>query len=130
MKCIRITISGDIYGSGMRFSVMHFAKDVGVNGFVQYNSCGEIIIEAEGREEQLSEFVSLCREWSASFVVSGVEVSECETKWYSSFDIRHGLHGVGTLEKEPVRASVIKSFFNRVRRVFSSDNHSVSKEIQ
>jgi|GEM_PF-288335 len=130
MKCIQITISGDIYGSGMRFSAMHFANELGVNGFAQYSSRGEIIIEAEGREEQLEEFIRWCREGSASLVVSGVEVRECENKWYTSFDIRHGLHGGGELSEKPARTTLMKLFFKRLRRVFSPDQDAVREEIQ
>ncbi len=102
----------------MRFSAMHFATELGVNGFVQYNSRGEIVIEAEGDEEHLKEFVRWCREGSATMVVSGVEVIECETKWYTSFDIRRGLYGGGTLSENPGRIKLMKLFFKRLRRVF------------
>ncbi len=130
MKCIQITISGEVYGTGMRFSAMHFANELGVNGFAQYNSRGEIIIEAEGGEEQLREFVRLCRDCSASLEVSEKEMNEREKTEYTSFDIRHGLYGEGTPLEKSDRTSLIKLFFNRMRRVFSSGKNAVPEEIQ
>jgi len=130
MKCIQLTITGDIYGTGMRFSALHFASELGVNGFAQYNSRGEIIIEAEGGEEQLREFVRLCRECAASFVVSGVEVNECEKTGYTSFDIRHGLHDGGTQSNKATSPTLMKSFFTRVRHVFSSGKNFVKADNQ
>jgi len=130
MKCIQITLSGDIYGSGMRFGAMHFANEVGVKGYAQYNRRGDIIIEAEGEEGQLREYIRWCREGPPSLVVSGVEVRETEIKWYTSFDIRHGLHGGGTLSDKPAQTKRMRLFFNRVWRVFSSDKHAVTEEIQ
>jgi acylphosphatase len=114
----------------MRFSAMHFAKEVGVNGFVQYNSLGEIIIEAEGGEEQLREFVRLCTECAASFVFPHVDVNECEKTGYTSFDIRHGLHDGGTHSIKPASPTLMKSFFTRARRVFSSGKNVVKADNQ
>ena len=130
MKCIQITISGDIYGKGMRFSVMHFANELGVNGFVQYNNRGEIVIEAEGGEEQLRDFTGMCREWAASLVVSAGEVHESENTRYTSFEIRHGLYGGGILSDNPSHPNLMKSFLNRVRRALSSGKQDVTDEIQ
>ena len=130
MKCIQITISGDIYGKGMRFGAMHFAHQLGVNGFAQYNSRGEIIIEVEGGEEPLREFVRLCRECSASLEVSDVEMNECKKTGYTSFNIRHGLHDGGTQSNKPTSPTLMKSFFTRARHVFSSGKHFVTDEIQ
>ncbi len=130
MKCIQITISGEVYGTGMRFSAMHFANELGVNGFAQYNSRGEIIIEAEGGEEQLREFVRLCRDCSASLEVSEKEMNEREKTEYTSFDIRHGLYGEGTLSDKPSHPNLMKLFLNRVRRALSSGKQDVTDEIQ
>ncbi len=130
MKCIQITISGEVYGTGMRFSAMHFANELGVNGFAQYNSRGEIIIEAEGGEEQLREFVRLCRDCYASLEVSEKEMNEREKTEYTSFDIRHGLYGEGTLSDKPSHPNLMKLFLNRVRRALSSGKQDVTDEIQ
>lgn len=109
---------------------MHFAHQLGVNGFAQYNSRGEIIIEAEGGEEQLREFVGFCRECSASLEVSDLEMNEYEKTGYTSFDIRHGLYREGTLSDKPSRPNLMKSFLNRVRRALSSGKQDVTDEIQ
>jgi acylphosphatase len=88
MKCIQITISGDIQGIGFRFNATHIAYSLNIKGFVTYTSVHDIYMEAEGEENSLESFIEWCTTGPFSSQVSGIIMKETELKNYQSFEIR------------------------------------------
>jgi len=91
MKCYKITISGDVIRKGFRFTAMQMAYKQGINGFVKYKDkdLGSVIIEAEGKDESVENFIEWCRKGPTWAKVSTVSTEEVEIKGYHSFDILH-----------------------------------------
>lgn len=92
MKCCQITISGEIMGEGIRFKAMHFACKNGLKGYVMYSKPDEILIEAEGEEEQLEQFLQSCQSGSFSLVPYFTSIIETEVKGFQIFEIRPSIN--------------------------------------
>jgi acylphosphatase len=89
LKCIQITIEGDIRDKGFRFSVVHTAFSLNLKGFVEYSNDG-IFIEAEGEGVQLDQFVDWCSTGPFSAWIDHINIVMSEFKSHRSFEIRHG----------------------------------------
>ena len=89
VKCMQITITGDIQDKGFRFSVVHIAYSLSLKGFVEY-SLGGVLIEAEGEADHLDQFVDWCRNGPFSAWVDNIDVNVSEFKNHHTFEIRHG----------------------------------------
>ena len=70
-----------------RFSVMQTAYRCGVVGYVKRNSDKSVLIESEGSDEQVSEFLEICGSRIMWIPTEIIEVSETEVKNYTSFDL-------------------------------------------
>ncbi len=87
MKHVNISIYGIVQGVGFRFSAKHAAHRFNVKGFVKNQADGSVYIEAEGRTEQVNQFLAWCREGPSSARVRDLKVNEGEIKHFSSFEI-------------------------------------------
>ena len=61
MKRISILVSGKVQGVFYRASTEKKAKEIGLTGFVRNEPDGKVYTEAQGTEEQLTEFVNWCK---------------------------------------------------------------------
>ncbi len=89
IKCMQITITGDIQDKGFRFSVVHIAFSLSLKGFVEYGQ-GGVFIEAEGEEDNLDQFVDWCRTGPFSAWVDTINIIMSESGNHQTFEIRHG----------------------------------------
>jgi len=87
MKCVRIILLATGSESLSRFSVMQTAYRCGVQGFVSRETRKKLLIEAEGSEVQVSEFLKSFHPWSFLIKAQVVEVVETDIKNYKGFDI-------------------------------------------
>ena len=62
MKHLDIEIKGDLSNIGFRFQVMKAASQMEICGRIEYDTRGNICIEAEGEHHKLEEFIRLCTE--------------------------------------------------------------------
>jgi acylphosphatase len=86
-KHINLEILGRVQGVGYRYSCMDAARKIGVKGFVQNKSDGSVYAEAEGDEEQLTQFRLWCRQGPSMAKVIEIIETEGEIKNFDSFRI-------------------------------------------
>ena len=89
IKCMKITITGDIQDKGFRFSVVHIAFSLSLKGFVEYGQ-GGVFIEAQGEDDNLDQLVVWCRNGPFSAWVDTINIIMCEYGNHQTFEIRHG----------------------------------------
>jgi acylphosphatase len=83
-----ILITGKVQGVFYRASARQKADELKVKGFAQNLPNGNVLIEAEGEEEQLKKLVAWCRQGPPRAVVSEVSVKEADRVGYLSFTVR------------------------------------------
>ncbi len=88
VKNFQIIVFGKVQGVGYRLSALKQAKIRGVKGYVKNNYCdGSVIIEAEGDEETLYDFIDWCRKGPTMAKVVDIIVKDSSMKEFSDFDI-------------------------------------------
>lgn len=76
MKHFNIKISGKVQGVFFRTSAKEQAVKLGITGFVQNEPDGTVYIEAEGKDEDLKEFLAWCKEGPELAEVERVDFEE------------------------------------------------------
>jgi acylphosphatase len=89
MKNIQIAIAGKVHKTGLEYFLKQMAEQYSINGYVRYNpaDCHKLIIEAEGKTENLDEFIKYCRIGTWSSEIKNINIADCEIKNHSSFEI-------------------------------------------
>lgn len=87
MKHYNITVSGKVQGVFYRQSALEIAVQIRVKGFVRNEPNGNVYIEAEGKEEELNEFLKWCWKGPRLSTVKDVQFTEDRIKNFSSFEI-------------------------------------------
>src|SRR3989344_194421 len=96
---IRVTVNGVVHGVGFRPFVYRCAKEKGLAGFV-YNTPYGIIIEAQGRRDNLKSLVnSIVADHPPLASIAAIKVSEIPIAGDADFIIRESAQ---SLHKEPV----------------------------
>ncbi|MEI6276391.1 MAG: acylphosphatase [Prolixibacteraceae bacterium] len=125
IKCFQITLTGKLRGRGLRFSTMYMAFPLNITGFVEYTGSGGIMIEAEGVEEDLEQFISGLRSLVLAFKISDISISETAPKGYSSFEIRYGTNLDDTAVNRPFAFRYLLFLWMRMRRMFGLKKHPI-----
>lgn len=120
MKCLQITISGDIHGNGLRFSIMQKAYELRIYGYTQYLSERDLLVECEGEEENMDQFIEWCRTGPLTIFISGLIFCESTLKGYESFTIRKGFEVDGTKVVWPSESAVPGGFKGWLCNLFKS----------
>ena len=89
MKHYNIRIYGRVQRVGFRYWTLRTADNLGIKGFVKNLADGSVYIEAEGDQEQLSEFLIWCRKGADYSNVEEVDVEEASVQNFTSFYVRH-----------------------------------------
>ena len=113
MKCFQIKISGEIQGEGLRFKAMHLAYKHQIKGFAKYSSATEIVVEAEGEDENLEKFIQCFRDGSLSDQVAGINIKESDVKGYQSFEIQHTIAVNSDTPTKPITQNCLKAFLKK-----------------
>jgi hydrogenase maturation protein HypF len=88
LRRLRVHMAGAVQGVGFRPFVYRLASELDLKGWVLNSSSG-LVLEAEGPEEALDQFLlRLDRERPRSSVVLAREISVLEPAGYSTFEIR------------------------------------------
>lgn len=88
MEHFNIRVLGKVQGVFYRANTRKKAYDLGITGFVRNEADGSVYIEAEGRLDNLNEFVSWCRTGPDRAKVEEVQVkSGSELKNFDKFEI-------------------------------------------
>ncbi|EMR02334.1 acylphosphatase [Cesiribacter andamanensis] len=88
MKRLRIRISGKVQGVFYRASAQAKAKELGLNGWVQNEEGGSVLIEAEGEDQKLQRMVEWCQVGPGAAQVEQVETQEVQPQGVSGFEVR------------------------------------------
>ena len=83
-----ILVKGKVQGVFYRASARQKAESLNLTGFAQNLRDGNVLIEAEGDESALKEFVNWCWKGPANAEVKNVEVTEKECTGYLSFSVK------------------------------------------
>ena len=83
-----IIVRGRVQGVFYRASAKQKAAALGLTGFAQNQLDGSVLIEAEGEESILKEFVSWCRKGPPNAIVNDVIVTQREISGYLSFTVK------------------------------------------
>lgn len=83
-----ILVTGKVQGVFYRASTRQKAEELNIKGFAQNLPNGNVLIEAEGEEEQLIKLVAWCRQGPARANVSEVKVERGEVTGYLSFSTK------------------------------------------
>lgn len=84
-KHFNITVKGKVQGVFYRASTEKKANELRVKGTVKNLPNGDVYIEAEGDEENLSNFLAWCKQGPSQARVAKIEVNEGELRNYSLF---------------------------------------------
>jgi acylphosphatase len=83
-----IQIFGMVQGVGFRYSARHAARNYGIKGYVRNMPDGSVYIEAEGKEQNMSEFIKWCMEGPGPAYIENIKVEDGTMKNFEFFDIR------------------------------------------
>lgn len=89
MKHYNINISGRVQGIGFRYSARTIARNHNISGFVRNEPDGSVYIEAEGKPENLDQFLHWCYKGPGSGRIDRVVFNEAPLRDFDSFNIKH-----------------------------------------
>ena len=87
MKAERIRVKGKVQGVFFRASTKDKADELGIRGWVRNETDGSVLIEAEGSEERMEQFVAWCWQGPSSAHVEQVEEEPIEPGNFDRFAI-------------------------------------------
>ena len=87
MKTLQIIISGRVQGVFFRASTKAVADQIGIKGFVKNLKDGTVLIEAEGEEVFMNDFIDWCKYGPDDARVDDITINEIELKNYLNFDV-------------------------------------------
>jgi acylphosphatase len=86
VRHLKIKIYGDVQGVFFRDSAQREAKALSLTGFVRNEPDGSVLIEAEGEEANLKEFLKWCKEGPKAARVNKVDYEfSAELEYYQDF---------------------------------------------
>lgn len=84
----KIKVSGKVQGVFYRASAKEAAERLGVKGWVRNEEDGSVLIEAEGTEGQIKDFIGWCRQGPPFAQVEKVDIEEKPVSGYQNFFIQ------------------------------------------
>ena len=89
MKTIQLRVTGRVNGVGYRHYVKKKANEYKIFGFVQNESEGSILIEAEGEHIDIETFLDCCYRGSVLSKIRDVKVYDLPFRGYVMFEIKN-----------------------------------------
>lgn len=87
MKTIKIRISGIVQGVFFRKFAKENADRLRIRGFVRNLNSGKVEIVAEGRDENVNEFLGLCSKGPSHANIKDINVEEINHQGFESFRV-------------------------------------------
>ena len=87
MKRVDIRVIGRVQGVFYRVSTQETARGLGIRGTVRNARDGSVLIEAEGEEDDLAQFVKWCRQGPPGAHVEELDVRNGEPGRFTSFEV-------------------------------------------
>lgn len=88
MKCYRIELNVTGDSKGFRFEILQKALALDIKGFVMRLSLNDFLIEAEGEDEKLAEFLKWFDDGFHYTQIEGGKAEEIPLKNQSTFEMR------------------------------------------
>lgn len=88
ITAIRLLVYGRVQGVGFRYYTHKKALELGICGFVRNQADGSVSIEAEGKSDQLEQFVLWCQEGPSWARVLKLEQQQVPVVGYDTFEIK------------------------------------------
>lgn len=88
VSAIIIEVSGKVQGVFFRASTKEECDRLGVNGWVKNLPTGNVLIHAEGTDDQLKKLEAWCHQGSPLAEVDSVEVQATLLNSHNTFEIR------------------------------------------
>ena len=88
IKAVSIEVFGRVQGVGFRYYAQKKALELQLNGFVKNMPSGSVIIEAEGDEEALEQFLLWCHKGPSWARVQEVKYQIMPPFNYTKFETR------------------------------------------
>ncbi|SNS94326.1 acylphosphatase [Ekhidna lutea] len=89
MIAYRIKVTGRVQGVFFRASTKEKAEDLGIKGLVRNESDGSVLIEAEGEEVLMQEFIEWCQEGPLMARVDHIEKEKIPAQHFESFRVTY-----------------------------------------
>lgn len=89
MKAYKIVVKGKVQGVFYRANTLQKAKSLNINGTVCNLKNGDVMIVAEGLQNNLHELVSWCKTGPRLALVDEVIVEEMQIQNFEDFNIIH-----------------------------------------
>lgn len=83
-----IHFTGRVQGVGFRYSVLQIAKEYDVCGFVKNLTDGRVMLEVEGSQTDVADFVAAIETDMAGYVRQVERSAESRPAQFTGFDIR------------------------------------------
>jgi acylphosphatase len=86
---LHVFFSGSVQGVGFRYTACHIARRYGVSGFVRNLPDGRVELVAEGKRQEVLDFVADIEQDMHGYIVKSEKVLSQATNEFVSFNIRH-----------------------------------------
>ena len=83
-----VTFTGHVQGVGFRYATLQVAKEFEVAGYVKNLADGRVLLEAEGRNRVVDEFVNAVGERMHGYVRKIERVQQTRAPEFKGFEIR------------------------------------------
>ena len=70
----KIWVTGNIQRVGYRYFVQHWAEDFGFGGWVKNKSDGSVIMQLEGRKDNVEKLLTELKEGTENVVIENIKV--------------------------------------------------------
>lgn len=87
LKHLDIEVSGKVQGVFFRATVQQIADEFNIKGFVKNKKDGNVYIEAEGNDVNLSKLIDWCHQGTKDAKVEKVVIQESALKFFKEFMI-------------------------------------------
>lgn len=85
----QIVVSGKVQGVFFRASTKEKADELGIVGWAMNQLDGSVLIEAEGEEDSMNEFISWCENGPLLSRVDEIDVTSLKVQSFASFSIKY-----------------------------------------
>ena len=85
---VQVIYSGDVHGVGFRFTAKRIASVIGVTGFVENLPNGNVLIVAEGMQNQLESFIADLKKRMSDYISDSCVEWQTATGEFETFEIK------------------------------------------
>lgn len=87
-KHVHIRVTGRVQGVNFRATARAKAEELSIRGFARNEPDGSVVIEAEGEEDVLEQFLAWCRQGPRLASVERVDIEQGEIQHFHSFEVQ------------------------------------------